>query len=110
MKNVVYPLNKIKSIKVLKCIFNHLRNNQKLIMMNYNKFLQNKFGFTIDDYKQNAKKIKVGKLNRFGQECSLTTYKLIFEGEYLQGKRNGKGIEYYKNGKIKYKGKYLKGE
>ena len=110
MKNVVYPLNKIKSIKVLKCIFNHLRNNQKLIMMNYNKFLQNKFGFTIDDYKQNAKKIKVGKLNGFGQECSLTTYKLIFEGEYLQGKRNGKGIEYYKNGKIKYKGKYLKGE
>jgi antitoxin component YwqK of YwqJK toxin-antitoxin module len=25
--------------------------------------------------------------------------KLVFEGEYLNGERNGKGIEYYSNGK-----------
>ena len=27
--------------------------------------------------------------------------KLIYEGEYLNGERNGKGKEYYDNGKLK---------
>ena len=34
---------------------------------------------------------------------------LIFEGEYLNGKRNGKGIE-YSEGKIKFEGEYLNGK
>ena len=33
--------------------------------------------------------------------------KLIFEGEYLKGKKNGKGKEYYFNGKLKFEGEYL---
>ena len=38
--------------------------------------------------------------------------KLIFEGEYLNGKSwNGKGKEYYNyNGKLKYEGEYLNGK
>ena len=36
--------------------------------------------------------------------------KLIFEGEYLNGERSGKGIEYYSNGQLKFKGEYLNGE
>ena len=35
---------------------------------------------------------------------------LIFEGEYLNGERNGKGKEYYENGKISFEGEYLNGE
>ena len=35
---------------------------------------------------------------------------LIFEGEYINGKRNGKGKKYYENGKIKFEGEYIKGE
>ena len=35
--------------------------------------------------------------------------KLIFEGEYLNGKRNGKGKEYY-NGKLIFEGEYLNGK
>ena len=31
---------------------------------------------------------------------------LIFEGEYINGFRNGKGREYYYNGKLKYEGEY----
>ena len=30
-----------------------------------------------------------------------------FKGEYLNGKRNGKGIEYYNNDKKLFEGKYL---
>ena len=33
---------------------------------------------------------------------------LKFEGEYLNGKRNGKGKEYY-NGKLIFEGEYLNG-
>ena len=35
----------------------------------------------------------------------------IFEGEYLNGKRNGKGKEYDKyNSKLEYEGEYLNGK
>ena len=36
--------------------------------------------------------------------------KRISRGEYLNGKRNGKGKEYYKNGNIRFDGEYLNGE
>ena len=32
---------------------------------------------------------------------------VIYEGEYLNGEKNGKGEEYYDNGKIKYNCEYL---
>ena len=35
---------------------------------------------------------------------------LIYDGEFLDGKRNGKGKEYYKEGKLKFEGNYLNGE
>ena len=31
---------------------------------------------------------------------------LIFEGEYINGERNGKGKEYYENGKLRFEGEY----
>ena len=36
-----------------------------------------------------------GKRNGKGKQFSLINGKLEFEGEYLNGKRNGKGKEYY---------------
>ena len=35
---------------------------------------------------------------------------MIFEGEYLNGKRNGKGKEYNINGKLIFQGEYLNGK
>ena len=32
---------------------------------------------------------------------------MIFEGEYLNGERNGKGKEYYLNGRVIFEGEYL---
>ena len=34
----------------------------------------------------------------------------MFQGEYLNGKKYGKGIEFYDNGNIKYEGYYLNGK
>ena len=36
--------------------------------------------------------------------------KLIFEGEYLNGERNGKGKEYNRNGNLIFEGEYLNGK
>ena len=34
---------------------------------------------------------------------------LVFEGEYLNGKRNGKGKEYNSNGTVDFEGEYEDG-
>ena len=39
----------------------------------------------------------------------MNSSKLIFEGEYLNNKRHGKGKEYYDNGNQKFEGEYLNG-
>ena len=36
--------------------------------------------------------------------------KLEYEGEYLNGERNGKGKEYYNDGNLKFEGEYLNGK
>ena len=47
-----------------------------------------------------------GKIKEYNEYSG----ELEFEGEYLNGKRNGKGKEYYENGKISFEGEYLNGE
>ena len=44
-----------------------------------------------------------------GKVYSKTNGQLIFEGEYLTGKKNGFGKEYYLNGQLFYEGEYLEG-
>ena len=52
-----------------------------------------------------------GKRNGKGKEYNNFGGKLIFEGEYLNGERNGKGKEYNNyNGKLEFEGEYLNGE
>ena len=49
-------------------------------------------------------------LNGTGKEYN-NDGKLLFEGEYLKGQRNGKGKEYdWYNGELIFEGEYLNGE
>ena len=48
----------------------------------------------------------IGKRNEKGIEYNYFSY-IIYEGEYLNCQRNGKGKEYFKNGKLKFEGEYL---
>ena len=50
-----------------------------------------------------------GKRNGKGKEYIFND-RLLFEGEYLNGERNGKGKEYYWNDIIKFEGEYLNGK
>ena len=45
---------------------------------------------------------------RYGKGKEYKDFVMIFEGEYLNNERwNGKGKEYYYDGSLKYDGKYL---
>ena len=50
-----------------------------------------------------------GEKNGKGKEYYQNNI-LKFEGEYLNGKRTGKGKEYYENGNLKFEGEYLNGK
>ena len=50
-----------------------------------------------------------GKINGKGKEYNCN-YTLKFEGEYINGKRDGKGKGYYENGKLEFEGTFSKGE
>ena len=49
-----------------------------------------------------------GKRNGIGKEYSYNTLK--FEGEFKNGLRNGKGKEYDDNGKLRFEGEYSDGQ
>ena len=87
----------IKSYFITKIIFSYANEEQKLKIVKYNKRLQNDIDITLLNYKLFKSKYIIYETNRIGKEYNKY-YKLIFEGEYLHGERNGKGKEYY-NGK-----------
>ena len=47
---------------------------------------------------------KNGKGKEYYGNKSMFVNKLKFEGEYLNGERNGNGKEYYENAKLKFEG------
>ena len=101
---------KLKSLYILKGILSMLWTNKKLDMIKYNKKLQNKLQLNIEDYKNISKRYKLAEANGFGKEYIKNTEIIIFDGNYLNGRKNGKGKEYYTNGNIKFDGEYLNGK
>ena len=51
--------------------------------------------------------IEFSKKNGILKEYDSYTDALLFRGEYLDGKKHGKGKEYYDSGNRKYIGEYL---
>ena len=78
-------------------------------MLNYNKVLQDIFGLSIDDYKEETNLIKICGFNGYGKEYKKFSHELIFEGNYLKGERNGK-VKKYSGYNLIFEGEYLNGE
>ena len=100
----------IKSNHVLKKIFSLLTNVINLNLIRYNKTLQKNNDKDIEDYKNKSKKYKINEENEIVKEYTIDKKRLIFEGQYSNGKKNGKCKEYYNNGKLKFEGEYLNGK
>ena len=100
----------VRSKYILKTIFSFLDEKKKLIMMKYNKFYFDLLGITIEEYKKLSGKIKIEGINGYGKEYELKRMNILFQGYYLNGKRNGKGKEYDDFGKLIFIGEYLNGK
>ena len=103
-------IRNIQSLYILKTIFSFLNESLKLNLIIYNKELQKKFLVDIENYKKISGKYRIGEKNGIGREYIINTKRLIFEGEYLDGKRNGKGKGYNFDGLLRFEGEFLNGK
>ena len=70
-------------------------------------------GYIQNDKEKNALyELKEGKgyFKEAIQKAMIGTIIIIFEGEYLNGEKNGKGKEYNENGRLKFEGNYKSGK
>ena len=103
-------LENIKSQFIRKLIFNNLNELIKLNLIKYNKRLQKSLYLDLINYKTfSGKYIKYETENK-GKIYNAFNDKLIYEGNLLNGKKNGKGKEYDENGKLIFEGEYLNGK
>ena len=104
----------LKDIKALyyfsEKLFNLMEEGQKLKLIKYNKSLQNNLNINFLNFKYFSKRYIIYESNRKGKEFNANDDSLLFEGEYINGERNGKGKEYDKDEKLVYEGEYLKGK
>ena len=100
MEGKTYLIKNVKSIYVLKNIFSCINQFQKLLIIQYNKEVQNRLNIDIENFKKMSGIHKEGERNGKGKEYILNTSILIFEGQYKDGKKSGKSKEYYEFGRI----------
>ena len=74
-------------------IFSLLTEKKKLLIISYNKKYQAKLDINIENFKKICVKYIIGEKNGKAKEYDNKD-KLIYEGEYLNWKRNGHGKEY----------------
>ena len=109
---------KSKYIRII--IFSFLNEKNKLDLIKYNLKLQKILEININTYKEKSQCIKIGKNDGYCRIYDLYTMALKFEGEYKNGKKNGKGKEFYKShefsyeenirSKLIFEGEYLNGK
>ena len=87
----------IKSLYIFKKIFLFLEEKIELNLIKPSKSYKNLLGINIEEYKKVSGKIKIGGKIGYNRIYELISMSLIFEGEYLNGKKNGNGKEYYKD-------------
>ena len=106
-------LEKIKGDFFKQLFFSFLKERFKLSIIKYNKKLQDFLKITLYNYKNVSGKyiIYEGKGKEKGKEFKGSNDKLLFEGEYKNGRRNGIGIEYdeFKGLKL-YEGEFKNGK
>ena len=103
-------LKNIKSSYFIKLIYTFVDEAKKLKLVKYNKSMQKNLNISIINYKHFSGRYIIYESNGFRKEYYGYNDTLIFEGEYLNGERNGKGKEYDNDGKLIFEGEYLNGE
>ena len=103
-------LDKIKSKYIFKKVFSVLREKKILQIANYKKSFQKTLGKCLIYYKVMSRKYIIYQEKNKGRLYDANSKKLLYIGEFLNGKKNGKGEEYDDNINLKYEGEFLKGK
>ena len=85
----------VKSKYILEIIFSNLEESHRLYIIKYNNNLKNNLGFDLGYYKNYSGRYKIEDKDGRAKEYSLYSRILLFDGEYKNGRRSGKGNEYY---------------
>ena len=83
-------LENIKSLYFIKIVFSYLEEERKLKLIKYNKKAQELIEINLFNYKIFSGRYILYEENGKAKEYSCYNDNLLFEGEYLNGKRNGK--------------------
>ena len=103
-------LKNVKSSYFTQLIFSDISEGRKLKILKHNKSLQGEMKINLINYKFFSKRYIIYEPNRKGREYYGYDDSLIYEGEYLNGERNGKGKEYDGLGELEFEGEYLNGK
>ena len=105
-------LKDIKSSYFNIILFSYIKEGPKLKLIKYNKNLQKNMNISIMNYKYFKGTYIIYEPNGIGKEYDGRNDILMFEGRFLNGKRNGKGKEYnyYYLDVIDFEGEYLNGK
>ena len=110
-------LHNINSTYILKIIFSYQIEKNKFKFIKYSKSLKNKLDINLIDYRRfSGRYIIYEKEKGKIKEYNSINDQLIFEGEYSNGKKEGKGKEYYYDEKISnefqtiFEGEYKEGK
>ena len=103
-------LNNIKSSFLYHLLLSFLDEGAKLNIIKINKNLQNRAEITKAHYRIFSGKYFVDGGNNIRKIFNGNNNALIFEGEYVKGKKNGKAKEYNDYGSIIYEGEFLNGK
>ena len=100
----------IKSTYILKSILRLISETKKLELIAFNNKIKEKLKITIDNYKNACQRQIIFEPNGKIKEYHKNTNILIFEGEYRNHRRNGKGTEYDFKNNLRIEGEYSNGK
>ena len=102
----------IKATYTIKILFDHIFERRKLKIVKYNISLKNILGLNLIDYiRFSGRYIKYETKDKDkGKKYNSFTDEVVFEGEYKNGERNGKGKEYDKLGNLIFEGEWKSGK
>ncbi len=105
--NSFTQINNIKSIYLLKKVFSLVDEKIKLLLLNHNKKIQKKLKIDIERFKKLSQRYRIILENGICREFLINTNYLLFEGEFKDGKKHGRGYGYYYNKDLSLDEEYL---
>ena len=89
-------LENIRSYYIAQIVFSFIDIKETYKLVKYNKSLLNKLKINPLYFKIRSKKYLIYEKNKKVREYSILDDTLLYEGEYLNGEKSGKGKEYIK--------------